>query len=340
MGSKKSTHPRGSQWMVVRRCLAMLCRLMRGNTPSPELLDIVYSAARDEGEELTLSAAQKRFEEDRARLKLWFECDWEYDRKAEEYELLTVGLPLLDLSDPAAQGLAFLDATFSANDAPMRDEVQTLVRHIKMLLPPVRRREIDRYRTLTMDIKQRDKDEIDDEIHDMVQQACSECRQLEFDYSSPQRTDGPVWHLVEPMRYFFDPVRSHYYLEAFNLESHSQTYGRQSARKVWTYRLGRIKNARILPNHFATRERHVPTYPLEYTLTPEVARFGVTEHIPNSLIFSQEDGSALIQAKSKNLFFDVRTLLHYGANCRIIGGEEALRQVKPIVEQMYNLYQT
>ena len=51
-----------------------------------------------------------------------------------------------------------------------------------------------------------------------------------------------------------------------------------------------------------------------------------------------EDGSATVRAMSNMLFLDLRKLLHYGAACRVIGGEKAVREMKAIIGQMYKTY--
>ena len=335
-----SAKDRRSQWYVIDRCMTLLLRLMREPASSSELLQtVVDKAYHQEGKRLSVGAAARRFEEDRTRLRTWFECEITYDRATECYLLKSIGRPLIDLPPDALRGLAFLEATFSGDGVPMGSEVRALIEIILMTVPNQRQRELERERVaLEVNLQPRDQDEISDEVRDKILQACSEHRQLEFEYLSPKREDGEWrYHRVEPMRYYFDTVRSHYYLEAYRLETITPR-GRWHKEEVTAYRLGRIRNPKILPSKFPPGRR-VKTVELVYELTPEVARLGVTEHIPGSIITQQEDGCAIIHAPSKNLFFDLRTLLHYGANCRVTGGEEALEAMKKLIEQMYQRYQ-
>jgi predicted DNA-binding transcriptional regulator YafY len=299
-------------------------------------LEIVYSDTSD----ISRSAAEKRFENDMRRLRHELNCNIIYNRAEDEYELVAVGIPLLDLSNLAAQGLAFINATFSNTEVPKYEEVQALIRQIKMILPQQRLKEIGKqHLQLELDLRQRDTGEISDAVKEAVITACNEQRLLEFNYRSPARKDEEVVrHRVEPWRYYFK--RGHYYVEAYSLESYSTTHGIKSSSTLIPYRLDRMTNAQVLPDRFTRQNRRLPQYELVYVLSPEIARYGVvSEVIPGSQILYNNDGSATVHALSKNLFLDLRELLHYGANCHVIGGDDAVREMKRIVKQMYETYQ-
>jgi predicted DNA-binding transcriptional regulator YafY len=101
--------------------------------------------------------------------------------------------------------------------------------------------------------------------------------------------------------------------------------------------MDRIQQTRPLPEHFVpTRPR---TIELEYVLSPEVARGGVTQHFKHQQVFFDRDGSAIVKVASENLFTDLRKLLHYGAACKVVGGDEAVQQMKEITRQMAQLYE-
>ncbi|MEM6281988.1 MAG: WYL domain-containing protein [Chloroflexota bacterium] len=338
----KRNNDRRSQWRVVHRCLDILLRAMRGPTERSVLMNIIYEDAVRDEKEITRSQADKRFEVDRERLKDWFHVDMPYNRAENTYELLDVGRPLIDLPDEAALAVAFLNDAFSGDEVPMSAEVRALLNHVTMLLPPERRRQIERERgLLDVQIEKRDDDHILADVWEKVRTSVTERRQLEFDYVSASNTDGlPRCHTVEPIRYFFDTVRKHYYLEAFWLQSQSYEGTILQDRKVQRFRLGRMSNAQVLPNHFPANQK-IPRSQfkeLEYVLSPDVARGGVTKHFENMQIFYREDGSALVKAESYSLFFDLRTLLHYGANCRVIGGDEAVREMAGIVNALADVY--
>lgn len=339
MQDKLLSHRRRSTWSVSLRCLTLLLRLMRSETTTQEMLDIVEQKAIADGENLSRSALQRRLEEDRFRLREWFGCEWDYDRRADTYTLTAIERPLLDLTPEALRGLAFLQSAFSGDTAPMGEEVRALIDLLLMVLPEARLNELRRERGfLEVNLQSRDSDYISNEVQDILQRACSEHRQLEFEYYSPKQTDGqPRRHLVEPLRYYYDTVRTHYYLEAYWIETHGPK-GHQLHEEIQPFRVGRIRNPRILPTHFRPGGRPVRKHELIYELAPEVARLGVTQHFPGSVITPHSDGGATVHTQSTNLFFDLRTLLYYGANCRIIGGEEAVKQIREIVKRLHERY--
>lgn len=338
MSPKKKT-PRRSQWLVINRCMDLLLCLMRGPTPNDDLLKMIHEDARQNDDELVDSAARKRFEEDRSRLKTWFGAELDYSRAENTYTLLNITRPLLDLSDESIQGMAFLTRTFSGNDAPMAPAVRAFLGQVSLLLPIRRRHEIDKQRgLLEMQLGVRDEDDISPETWEAVRTSVIERRQLEFTYFSASSSDGqPRSHRVEPIRYFFDTVRKHYYLEAFWLESKSYLGTRDQKRRVQRFRMGRMTLPHILPTHFPANQR-IPKKELVYVLKPEVARMGVTRHFEDMQVIENEDGSARVHVMSSDLFFDLRTLLHYGDNCHVIGGDEAVQQMTSIVQRLAEIY--
>lgn len=338
MSNSKPSNTRRSQWEVFDRCLTLLLRLMREPATSDELLRIVIDKAED-GEHLSRSSVGKRFEEDRSRLRNWFECELKYDRSTNQYALVHSGRPLLDLPPEALRGLAFLQSAFNEDDAPMSQEVRVLVERVLMALPPKSQREVGQQRgLLELNLGQRDGDSITDDVWEAVQTACSEHRQLEFEYFSPGQSDGKArTHVVEPYRHFFDSVKGHYYLDCFWLESRGPR-GSYPQNRMQPFRLGRMRNPRVLPTHFPNSGRNSPQEELIYELTPEVARRGVTQHFPGCIVVPQSDGSAVVHATSTNLFLDLRTLLHYGPNCHVTGGPKAVEMMKALVENTYKRY--
>ena len=204
-----SNHKRGdrhSQWEVFDRCYALLLRLMCGSAHSEELLQIVESEIRENHESVSLSSTQKRFEEDRRRLRNWFCAEIEYDRREDSYTLTNIHRPLIDLPEDAVRGLAFLQATFAPEEAVMGAEVLALINSVQMLLPDQRRREIERERGLIeANLQPRDEDDIPNGLLDTLSRVCSQRQQVEFDYIAASNQDGiPRTHVVEPLRCLFD----------------------------------------------------------------------------------------------------------------------------------------
>jgi predicted DNA-binding transcriptional regulator YafY len=71
-----------------------------------------------------------------------------------------------------------------------------------------------------------------------------------------------------------------------------------------------------------------------------VARLGVTRHpqIETTKVERREDGSALVRGETDSVFWAVRTLLHYGPNCRVLGGPEVVREMEHVVRAMAGIY--
>lgn len=324
------TGSRDSEWHVLRRCLRLLVRLQHGPAPADELQAISRG-----DEAISDSAARKRFQNDLERLRVNLQCEIDYDRGAGVYVLRRVGQPLIDLPPESLRGLAFLQATFH-EETPMGHEIGLLVRNVLDLLPVQRLQDVQRERRLIdVDLQPRDEDAISDAVWDAVQTACDRRVQLQFDYHSPSHADGvPRVNIVEPHRYYFE--RGHYYLHAFCLEV-SGPKGRWERREFVPYRIGRIRNPQVLPTRFVIREP-IPRYTLVYELIPQIARRGVTEHFSGSQVTRLDDGGATVEAQVENLFMALRTLLHYGPGCRVIGGEEAITQIRAIAKAVYQLY--
>ncbi len=327
---------RRSQWRVVNRCLDLLLRLLRGSATGADLLAIVRD---DDPEDVTDSEARKRFENDRKRLRDWFRAELTYDRPQDTYTLIDVGRPLLDLPDDGVRALAFLQQTFDTPTAPMADDIRALLDSIMMVLPAQRLKQVNKQRgLLEVELGARDEDEISDDVWNAVQTSTSERRQLEFDYVSLSNTSGiPTRYLAEPIRYFFDTSRKHYYIEFFCLEARGPAGVASLNGSVLRFRLGRMSNPVVLPTHFPPNRR-IPKKELVYELTPEVARLGVTRHFDEMQVIPNDDGSATVRVLSSNLFFDLRTLLYYGPNCKVIGGDEAVREMQKIVNGLTLLY--
>lgn len=323
---------------VFERCLALLRRLMRGPATKDELLRIVERHA-DHDHSAASHSVEKRLEKDRDRLRELFGVELKYSRSESSYTLLSLGTSLIDLPSEAVRGVAFLQATFADESTPMQAQVSALLQALAMMLPQERVREIERERGLIeLDLRKRDGDTISDVVWEKVTQAVRENRELEFDYRSPQQDDEkPRRHRVEPQRLFFDTMRGHYYLEAYGLEIRGPK-GTVRDRAMPSYRLGRISEPLLLPRKFVPGIRSARKYDLIYELPAKIARHGITKHFSDCTVDCRPDGSVVVHARSSDLFRDVRTLLHYGANCRILGGEEALQEIREIVGGLSRFY--
>ena len=147
---------RESQWLVVRRCLAIIRRAQRGPASRQELLEAVLAQegaeayGEDEGD-----ARRLRLEKDLERIRQNLLVDLYHDREADGYVIRDCWLPLLDLPDDDLATIAWLEQTFG-HDSPQHDEVHALLGHLRLYLAPERQGEIERRHTaLVLDLGRR-----------------------------------------------------------------------------------------------------------------------------------------------------------------------------------------
>lgn len=334
------TGKRDSEWRVIKRCLALLQRLMRGDAPTHELLDLVRNFDED-GASASPETLQSRLEGDLQRLRTSLDFDIRYIDRQTGYRLEACEFPLIDVSDMSIEALAFLEQTFSGSDIPQRDAVLRLVRDVSRVLPTVRRDEIARARSgLEVSLRSRDAQPVDAELIEKLTAACYAHREIMFAYRSPRQADAqPRVHRVQPMRCYLDSVHHHYMLEAYYLETSGPT-GTSLGSGVRTYRLERMSDLQILPKHFVPRMLRDTGVELVYVLSPDLARLrDVTGFIEGSTITYEGDGSAIVRAQSRNLLMDLKRLLKYGAECQVIGGEQAAHDMRAMIRAMAGLYQ-
>jgi predicted DNA-binding transcriptional regulator YafY len=269
-------------------------------------------------------------------------ADARFNRHTGCYELVEFsGLPGFDLSDEALAALAFLEDAFQPG-APHHEKVQALRNQLHACLPEDRRLELARRRVaLRMDLRRLDPHPIDPRVENKVEQALVKRRLLRFNYRTPLYEDGqPRQHTVEPYELTFDTQRRHQYLYAYCRRMDGPD-GEQTVQQYIYYRLDRIlpEGVELLESKLAPQGPRAKRYRLVYRLSPQVARLGeVTQHFDAMQVTLESDGSATVQAQVDNLFFAVRTLLHYGPNCQVLGGPEALREIQKIVLKMYAHY--
>ena len=332
---------RESQWLVLRRCLAIIRRVQRGPACWEELIQAVIAqegpAAYGEAQG---GALRRRLENDLQRIRENLGVDLYFDRQADSYVIREAWQPLLDLPDEDLATVAWLEQTFD-HDSPQHDEVHALLGRLRLYLALERRAVIEHCRTaLVIDLGRRDDDQVPPAVWDKLTKALLERRQVELLYLSPQYADGrPRRHVVEPYERYFDTAHGHYYLHAY-CRCVEGPEGREEPYCYKTYRVGRILAATVLPHKMSPLAPPTRRYAVEYELAPRVARLGVTRHqwIHIEHVEQREDGSAVVRGETENLFWAVRSLLHYGATCWVTGGPEMVQEMRRIVEAMAAMY--
>jgi len=316
----------------------VLC-IMRGDATRQDLINIVMSHTDPNDDPLDRKAAEKRFENDRVRLRENLNWDFGFRQQDKTAYFKQNDRPFIDLSPEAIRGLAFIQQSFGASSTPHFIELKALTETLLLALSVERRYELDAQRSLLkLDLQPLDGDNVPDDVFEKIRTACAEHRLLEFDYYSSKQSDGvPRRHTVEPYNYYFE--NEHYYLDA-------ECRHVLTVKGIWhppqptaPYRIGRMNNLEVLSSRFDAYRRTPKTLEVKYWLAPEIARYGATQRFKGSQIELQTDGSAIITFQSKNLFMDLRELLHYGANCRVLGGEQAVNEMKAIVAAMWQQYE-
>jgi predicted DNA-binding transcriptional regulator YafY len=288
-----------------------------------------------------LDALDTRLDKDLRRIRENLMVDVYYDREAGGYVIKDTWLPLLDLPDDDLETIAWLEQTFDL-ESPKHDEIHGLLRRLRLYLDPSRVALIEEARTaLEMDLRRRDADEIRPEVLRGLRKAYRTGRQVELLYLSPGYEDGePRRHVVEPYEpYTFDTTRKHYYLRAYCRRVETPG-GSDYLNAYRTYRLGRIREVTVLPNKLPPIAPKAPRHEVVYELTPQVARLGVTRQprIEVERVERRDDGSAVVYGETESVFWAVQSLLHYGANCKVVGGTEMRRAMERVAEDMAALY--
>jgi len=332
---------RESHWQVMRRCLAVIRRVQRGPATAQELIQAVQDAeGADAYGGVQGQALLRKLEKDLKRIREHLLIDLYFDRGIGRYVIRDLWMPLLDLPDEDLATIAWLEETFD-HDSPQHDEVHGLLGRLRFYLSPERQAVIERCRTaLTVDLRRRDEDEIQAEVWEGLTRALMSRQSVEFSYLSPQQEDQePRRHVVDPYERFFDTVRGHYYLKGW-CHYTDGPLGQYTQQKYFYYRLGRVRDLRVLPDKLPPIPPSAPRYRVEYVLTPRVARLGVTRHrgIDVEEVERREDGSAVVRGTTEDVFWAARTLLHYGPNCRVLGGPELLREMRALMRRMWEIY--
>lgn len=332
---------RESQWLILRRCLAIIRRAQRGPT---DWRGLVQAVRKQEGSdaygEAEGEALHRRLENDLQRIRNRLYVDLYFDRRSGGYAIRDTWTPLLDMPDEDVAVMAWLEQTFGP-DSPQHDEVQDLLGRLRSYLPGERRAEMDQCRSaLTVELQRRDEDEIRPTVWADLCKAQLERRRIEMRYLSPQYEDGrPRCHVVDPLSLFFDPARGHYYLRAYCRRVEEGT-GWEEVNRYILYRVGRILEVRVSPQKMPQAAPAAPRYRVEYELTARVARLGITRQpgIEIKRVEQREDGSVLVRGQTEDVFWAVQSLLHYGPNCRVLGGPEMVGRMRETVLAMAEMY--
>ena len=332
--------PGDRSWQAIRRCLALARRLMRGPAGERELMAHVRQEVDPYAYSERPSAARRAFKEDLARLRHRLDVGLQYDRDARQYELEPPGaLALLDLPDEHLMALNILYSTFEAHESPIAP-VKPLLDHLVGLLPAARQQALaEPARVMRVEMPELDAGRIPPRVSDRVERAIRRRRQLAFNYYSPQQADGlPRYWVVAPVQLRFR--RGHWYLLCWQVywrshlgEGHDSTYR--------TFRLQYIADdemLEVLPTKVSVEHRRPRRVFVQYLLKPPVGRGDISRYFQEMAVEVQPDGSALVKGFCDDAWDAVRTLLGYGENCVVLGGDEVLSLMRRRVAGMAENY--
>jgi hypothetical protein len=292
------------------------------------------------GEQGYPEAAAAALKHDLDALKGEYGCQISYDRQMRYYHLADVGeLALLDLPDACMEALAFLEASFpEGSGLPEHANIRELLERVVLLLPPARQAQHRRRRsTIRLGVGQ-GAGHIESDVLTIVKHAIEERRELAFDYLSTFDTEKPRRHRVAPYGITFRP-EGHGYLDATVLEVTPK--GGEAIHSAIDYRLDRIVpgSAEVLPTVLPPIRPVPPSFPLRYTLVPQVARRrDVAAYFPNTQIIYLDDGSAEVTASVTNLWQARQILLRYGNACLVHEPAELVALFRKTAQGLAELY--
>lgn len=218
--------------------------------------------------------------------------------------------------------------------------MKPLLDHLVSLLPDERRRTLARLaQVMRVEMPELDEGDIPARVWQKVEQATRQHRQLAFNYYSPQKADRlPRYWVVAPVELRFR--RGHWYLRCWSIFWHSHL-GEGHDSTFRTFRLQYIaddERLEVLPSKIAPAQRRLPRYLVHYLLKPPVGRGDISQCFEEMTVERQPDGSAVIKGFCDDAWNAVRTLLGYGENCLVLGGDEVLRLMRRRVRGMAENY--
>ena len=327
----------------LQRTLSIMRCLQRGPADKISLADFVEIELQlDDYGQLTEKRQKKNFENDMGRIRE-LGADYDYDPSTGEYQLLTFGeFNPACLSELELETVAFLRETFGVG-APHNEQIQSLLQHLMGMIPERQQVAIhDKRQRLRVDLRRKDSTEVHPNVQAAIDRAIGERRLMRFAYQSPSQTDGiPRVHTIQPWDSLFDATRGHYYIDGYRLqvEGPHGIWKKETWQKYRPERIQADDELKVLGKLPPTPPKK-PRYELEYLLAPEIARFDeISRHFDEMEIHEKdENGWTRVTGRTSDLFTAVRQLLGYGAGCKVIGGSEARREMKAMVEKMAENY--
>ena len=337
-----SSSKRGSEWLVLRRCLAILNRLLRGPASANELISIVRELCGPDAYPQNEATCKRAFKRDRRNLRKRLGVEFYYDPAPGKYILQDSGPYLrFQLSEESLFALGLLSQTFEGQVGE-RAEIQKMLEEIISRLSPETKRQLETGRyPINMDVLQEvDQAPVSERIWQTVNRAVRERRQLAFQHTSPRYEDlQPLFHKVEPYRIQYR--RGHWYLRCYDLYRRYSDGREKHNIGHRSFRLAYILNdqhLKVLPAKLPSSPRPLPRYQVHYHLAPAVGRGAISRHFEEMKIMRLPDGSAEVLGLTDSPWEAVRILLRYGENCTVLGGPEVKKLMLKQVRGLARIY--
>jgi hypothetical protein len=334
---------RSSEWLSLRRCLAIVQRLLMGPASPSEILDYVIKLIGDDCYAVSSSRKEKAFKHDRESIRQRLRVDFYYDPSTNKYILLDPG-PFfsVNLSQSNTTALALLSETFGGQIGE-HSEIQGLIDQLIARLPLEKRRQIENpHLPINIELFQDvDPSGISESVWNTLWRAVKEHRKIRFNYISPRYTDGrKVLHEVAPYRIQYQ--QGHWYLRAYRdyRKDADGQIDRQGAHL--RYRLSYIQTddqLEILPTLFGSLPK-LPKYLVHYRLLHPLSQGAISSHFDDMTIKRLDDGSIEVIGYTNDAWEAGRVLLSYGEFCIVLGGDEVRAWILRTVGGMVNNYST
>jgi predicted DNA-binding transcriptional regulator YafY len=319
-----------SSWGTFQRRLGVARRLVRGPA-TPEML--ITAVQEGVATDSYPSDARSALRHDLAALRREFGCVITFRNGF--YTMEEPGqLSLLDLPDEELEALVFLETMIAESTFPNMAHLNTLLERIISLLPSERRHHLDRlHHHPQVDGPSVTYDPPTDILTKLKQVVAKQ--QISFAYQSPYQEGRAVTHRVAPSRLFHR--EGHTYLDAYCYECDMEELSKQ----YHPYRLSRIvpETLQVLPQRLPPTLPPRPVYSLRYVLSPTVAcQHDISHWFKESRITFQEDGSALVEAQTHELWHARQVLLRYREHCRVLEPPELIAMLRETLARMNTMY--
>lgn len=332
---------RGSEWLSLRRCLALLRRMQLGPAAPHELIGYVLVTVGNWAYPEAPSAREKAFKRDRENLKKRLGVDFYYSPKERVYILVDPG-PLfrLQLSETSLRAIYLLSQSFEGHVGE-HSNIKTFLDEVFSYLSAETKLKIDAPELhLDLDIQQDiDPNHISKKVWETIHRAIKGHRKLTFNYIAPSYEDRQKrLHQVVPIRLQYQG--GHWYLRAYRLMRRDVNGVENREAAHLKFRLSYIQEDERLSVSatVAPRPPAPPIYPVHYRLLPPLSRGIISEHFSDMVVEEFADGSKEIKGYCDDPWEAGRLFLSYGEFCIVLGGDEVKAWMEKSIQQMLKNY--